>query len=139
MKASELRIGNLFRDKLTGTIIKVSELRPDKIFFDVLGDSLPDGWQAEPIPLTAEILEKIPKEFIDIFRKCKTTGKYVEYKKNPEGNAVKYRELFNTDMIIIVENPALPEGWKYRTIVAYVHEVQNLYFCLTGEELKIQL
>jgi len=125
MKPTELRIGNVFRDKVTGDIFPVLSLSKNKIVFDYVNFV---WWQAEPIPITEEWLLKlglwkdgdksglfsIPK---DIIKKC-------------EGdNGFKRSSFFFNDRL---------KRWmdcQTRVCVDYVHEVQNLVFALTGEEL----
>ncbi|MBO9671946.1 MAG: hypothetical protein J7577_00765 [Sphingobacteriaceae bacterium] len=62
MKATELRIGNLLRDKLTGAILRVDELNSEgKIVTYVIDRSkypLPKGWQLDYIPLTEDVFNK---------------------------------------------------------------------------------
>ncbi|WP_281225377.1 hypothetical protein [Flavobacterium aquiphilum] len=99
MKVTDLRIGNLFIDKYSKKIIPVLELlRNGNIIFDIEYFGI---WQAEPIPLTENWIEKL--------------------KFDHNHWATKW---------ILYDMPT-PTGIKY------VHQLQNLYFALTGEELTI--
>ena len=117
MKAEELRIGNLFKDKHSRKIIKVIKLSESKITFD---GCFYGEWQAEPIPLTEEILLKCGFEFFDNER------------------------IFNNFVIEDFHNGnyyfTAGEGIKlHEKHIEYLHQLQNLYFSLTGEELNVKL
>lgn len=116
MEATELRIGNLFIEYHSRKIIKVIGLEEKRIVFSGL---FLDKWQAKPIPLTKEILLKCgfyritgdlyTNDIIDI-----RVGKFIEIHKNR--NIINNKDLF-----------------------LYLHQLQNLYFALSGEELTINL
>ncbi len=116
MKAGELRLGNLFIEEYTNSIIQVIQLETDKIFFSL---KFVSQWQAKPIPLTEEWLVKFG------------------FKRFPWG-LVKENLLFRDD----IRNPCkelwLEVGNGYRVHIKYLHQLQNLYFALTGEELTIK-
>ena len=124
LQAHELRIGNLFQEQNSKEIIMVTELSQFKIGFS---GSFKGNWQAEPIPLTEEWLLKFG--FLD------TTG--VDY---------IYHVDLDFKLIIIPASDFYPQidkaddsGWKSVSLnkIKYVHQLQNLYFALTGEELKL--
>lgn len=116
IKANELRIGNIIYTTVFGghTLFEVLQRDFKKDFTDF-----------EPIPLTEEWLLKfgfnqpnVPqKEFIyEFLRICQNTNdQFVE------------TELFYT------ADPDIPNWLE----IKYVHQLQNLYFALTGEELTI--
>lgn len=120
IQANELRIGNCIQTVNDHTPFVIKELhmmhfimRPwDNILF-------------EPIPLTPELLEKIG------FRhgKYETTDSVVYFKVYSDG-----------DVKVVVEPDSDP---YYRTDIGqpirYLHQLQNLYFTLTGEELEVSL
>lgn len=118
MKATELRIGNYLYYKNTNDLAIV-ELIHKKHFDcrDEYGSFSPNG-NYEPIPLTEEWLLKLG--FDKKFSKDKFTiipnGK-LDYEKG--------RTYFNAWTILEHQ----PE---------YVHQLQNLYFALTGEELSYE-
>ena len=122
MKATELRIGNY---------ILISVLSGDKFvneLFAVNATTIRDAehygneWNAEPIPLTEEWLLKFGFEFYE--------GKRTIFNDSYERNNVRlnYRE----DKKIFY--------WEDRHYMElkYVHQLQNLYFALTGNELEIK-
>lgn len=124
IKASELRIGNLFTDKLR-RIHSVKGIHEDCIVIEYLRGvtDADNGWptksisfeDAQAIPLTIEWLRKFGFEGPIILRK-----KYIE-----------------------LEYGNFSKCWQYRNgevlyDILHVHQLQNLYFAMTGEELMIK-
>jgi len=119
MKATELRIGNLiFQSGQITTIENISRSRSINDWERVNNKRLFD---CTPIPLTEEWLLK----FAFVKRK---DGHY---------------NLFKHSEVEIIINRDF-DGWKCDGInfsvgrLGFVHQLQNLYFALTGEELKIK-
>lgn len=79
-------------------------------------------WQADPIPLTAEILEKAGFEPLDYG--SRDTSYYI-----PERDNDFFLRYY------VLEDVVRHEGKE----IKYLHQLQNLYFALTGEELKIDV
>lgn len=107
----ELRLGNLFKDQLTGEILIIIGItHKDKTFRVLNRDKypLPNGWKAIPIPLTEQWL-------IDFgilnSKNWSWNGYTIEY----------WVEDGDTACFVASAD--------------YVHQLQNLYFALTGEEL----
>ena len=125
MKATELRIGNFCQDNVTKTTIKVVELTNECITTYVIDRSkfpLKDGWKLQPIPLTEEWLlkfgfngecESFHMEGITI-EEVSDGGKWVVY---------MFDEYHAVECSL--------------AIVQHVHQLQNLYFALTNEELTL--
>lgn len=133
IKANELRIGNIidFDDCSTDRVrvdyvfcdddvwfVKWTQLTDDGWFID--GNSLLDEFK--PIKLTPEILEKAGFE--------------------------KPAHTYNGDIFHLAEWDEFPGCWcvamnKNNAILVlklkYLHQLQNLYFALTGEELTVNL
>lgn len=110
MEATEVRIGNLFNN---GGLIRPVEP------YDL------NHWNSiakEPIPLTEEWLERLGFEDLPDWLN--------EWKKD----IYWLNEVGETFQLGIgVTTPK----WQ-RTQIKYVHQLQNLYFALTGEELEIK-
>jgi hypothetical protein len=118
MKANELKIGNFIyygaNERVLDTLLFLQLLKYTTIF--------------EPIPLTEEWLLKlgwVKKE--NVFRMSKY---WVEFRNSKKHGVLIYFGCFN---------------FKYRIYfleifneLKYVHQLQNLYFALTGEELTIK-
>lgn len=120
MKANELRIGNLvmYNDQNTGLI-------PTPVQIDISDLILIQNGVNEcvynPIPLTPEILEK------------------AGFKNRYNKNCFLYKDKiggweyqFNGDIFSVGEQ-------VIKNRLQYLHQLQNLYFALTGEELNIDL
>ena len=119
MKAEELRIGNLFIEENSNEIIKVIELTTKNITFT--GD-FKGKWQAKPIEITHEWLLRFGFEIL------------TDSKKGFKSTSYSYRK----GIYICI-------GFNYGVVTfdfwqgnekKYIHELQNLYFALTGQELK---
>jgi hypothetical protein len=116
IKANELRIGNWYFEfgmprQATGLLIyKLESIRiRDKIAIDI-----------SPIPLTPEILEKCGFREYGPFSPWLTLGSFSW--SDPAG--ISYE---------IDEESAMLDHIKY------LHQLQNLYYAVTGEELTITL
>jgi len=118
LRASELRVGNI-------TTLGVVSLIDQDVFrvVDSEGDSFKNTWaEIKPIPLTEEWLLKFGFEsqynnmtYITTFNLSDTPFSYVQGK--------------------FVVNTSTGDFCVY---IDKVHSLQNLYFALTGEELKQQ-
>lgn len=121
MKVNELRLGNYFqleKDVLGGGVCRISKVK-DFIYLNQLINS--NG--VKPIPLTEEWLLK--------------------FGFNKEGNTI-YKELNGFEFGTINTNRYKPRFYlqtqgstsNITLPIKFVHQLQNLYFALTGEELK---
>jgi hypothetical protein len=124
MKANELRIGNWVNeyDALGGLFYS-------QVGWGIIGDLVDGLIPCEPIPLTLEILEKAGFDRDYVFEKW---GIYLK------------KHDYDTDRLTFRESEGFIcfDGIKYRTLfphIKYLHQLQNLYFALTGEELDINL
>jgi len=131
IQAKELRIGNWTYNNIQKYYMEVDKI--NLIGDD--GDSEINGWEEEdfdPIPLTIEILEKcgfeIGKKNYSLNMSCELFTYAVKKRF-----AIYYREN---------------HGWLYTNEQRYredsfymtsLHQLQNLYYALTGEELIVNL
>jgi hypothetical protein len=117
MEAKELRIGNWI--KLDG------ELETTVDCHDITQlDVAPHSIIIEPIPLTEEWLLKFGKTKL---------GLSVQQSSYPDGDLYVG---FDDKGICRLMNCS--EGFNFGKEIKYVHQLQNLYFALTGEELIIK-
>ena len=125
MKTNELRIGNYLNGK-QGHVI-VTEIRTNnsvKIHDNT--SSFYVGICLTPIPLTKEWLLKLGFEYSKFYNNYKVkAGQYF--------NSVRYDD---EDYEWCYNNDSSDAGCYYVTSIKYVHELQNLYFALNGEELN---
>jgi len=118
IKATELRIGNKLLYTISGEPLRVGEVT--QLYMAEGGGGAIDyhyplSW-AKPISLTPEILEACG---------------FIKFKKNVwrKGQLQWYSHL------AYLKNEDTDECYYIPTIVDYLHQLQNLYYALTGEEL----
>lgn len=137
LHAHELRIGNCLR--LGEVILKVSEIN-NNCFYTTEEDGndfKSTVWDIEPIELTEEWLLKFG------FIKSGTNTDSHWYKGDNEGisriGLKQYKDLFNNNHISFDFNVGGAYCISSVDIkIEFVHQLQNLYFALTGEELRIK-
>jgi hypothetical protein len=126
MKANELRIGNFL--KYDDEIIQVSNLCKNYVEFydkeDLLIGDTPKYFQ--PIELTEELLVKIGFE-----------GEMYEFCLHTDDFNITVNLIENRVDISYYGNCEAELCIKYN--VKYLHELQNLCYCITGQELNIEL
>lgn len=129
MKTSELRIGNwVIYEATTRIITSIGEY--DVLHYLANGKNKSDMYaspisQISPIPLTPEILEKVGFEYDGI-------AYNLRFYTNMDLTLVTYNEDGMHYWLKYYYGPAMPH-------IRHLHQLQNLYFALTGEELDIKL
>jgi hypothetical protein len=122
MKANELRIGNYVNYE--SEIKQISGITSNNDVFYV-GDSAPeDLGEFESIPLTEEWLIKFGFESVGL-----GGNRFVLY------NAIDGTSNFVIETDGIILYPQIDYDIVCWSEFKYVHQLQNLYFALTGEEL----
>lgn len=141
IKATDLRIGNWVNvpraDQSPFRIDGFEFLRPDscKIYQDsgmewdspfgkIKGHPL--TWELKdlsPIPLTPEILEKAGFKYLEYRNKFQKTG--FDFQLEEQTDVDDLRLLYGCE--------------NFGVRIHFVHQLQNLYFALTGTELTIRL
>ena len=116
LRAEELRIGNLVKD-IDGNIFNIKQ--------ENLCDFANGFIVVKPIPLTEEWLLKFGFE--------KTLN---QYKKLTLSNKIGCDNI--PFIILFLDNQYQYDDLRFRTNIQYVHNFQNLFFALTGEELTIK-
>lgn len=121
ISVGELRLGNLFIERETQEVIHVTGLHKDQIRFSGKFDQ---GWQAEPIPLTKELLVKFG---------CVKDGLEYTIDINGEEYVIShYGSVNGSEKGFVIDY-----DFKDRR-VQYVHHFQNRMFDKTGIELTIK-
>ena len=123
MKASELRIGNYVSSGKYNTVEEIIGIEPIKLFTTSGYSSI---GEYEPIPLTDEWLEKFGFKESEYAKKtllCDVGGfnSRLHIDINQDDICVSVEQVIANDVIYLH--------------CEYVHQLQNLYFSLTGEEL----
>jgi hypothetical protein len=126
LRASELRVGNI-------TTLGVVSLIDQDVFrvVDSEGDSFKNTWaDIQPIPLTEEWLLKFGFDKVGIALTSIAIAPL---------NLPCTFNLPNTPFSFCQGKLILTTGTgDFCVNIEYVHQLQNLYFALTGEELKEQ-
>jgi len=151
MKANELRIGNYLQDQNGNTLVVV-HLSNESIGATVVDRAkypLPDGWQMQPIEINSYILENCGFElydnytddsFVDFifesYRIWKSKYIYIAIHNNQEGgyDLGLSRQLQETIQIDEIDSDSINI-----TSLKYLHQLQNLYYSITGKELKVKI
>lgn len=118
MEATELRIGNYLQYK-SGEVFQIHSQDFSSL------ESIPEYLHPNPIPLTEEWLLKFG------FKKLSAISfeKYINANKS-----------FTIVYSMNAKRWSFPYHHKINTLVSfeYVHQLQNLYFALTGKELLLK-
>lgn len=128
MKANELRIGNYLNGK-RGHVV-VTEIRANnnvKIHDNT--SSFYVGICLIPIEITKEWLLKLGFEYSEYYKNYKVKA------GNSYFNSVGWND---DDCEWYYNNDISDAGCYYITSIKYVHQLQNLFFALTGQELTIK-
>jgi len=136
MKATELRIGNYVWDDYSGKMIVSAILESSAVYLRKT-IKLPSGeyliQNIEPIPLTEEWLLKFGLKIID--NDYEGGYDFTEYKGRLWENIILQTE----DKFYYFIHIDQDNFYSHTMIeIKYVHQLQNLYFALTNEELTIK-
>lgn len=137
IKATELRIGNMIESnhfesrqwhpiRVTGT--QMSPFGTEQISWKAMGccalgmEPIDEGYR--PVKLTCEILEKCG----------------FNYAANVTAYGVFSRQPYLFSVCVTEKGFELFGGqWPIGKTFQYLHQLQNLFFALTGEELEVKL
>lgn len=130
IQAKELRIGNWVNvdSDTDGTLIEnivVGTMEDGRCYLSNWLNIAMNPERIEGIPLTPEILEKAGFTKEQTFYKDSTWHKRDNIEIH-EGGVVFFTDTYENTVQLPVN-------------IQYVHQLQNLYFALTGEELQIEL
>jgi hypothetical protein len=114
IKPNELRIGNYIINPF-GAIITIDEIHKSGVKFKT---TIYDLTHCKPIPLTEEIILKCG------FQKHITSDFY---------------PTFSLKMINVNDGIVYVIGIGFLNHIKYLHQLQNIYFALTNQELNIKL
>jgi len=123
MNKEQFRYGNLCQDQ-NGNLLKVCKIDDNDVVFTVVDRSkfpLPDGWQAEGIPITEDWLQNFG--FVKL-------------------GSLDFFYIHNDVMNLKISEDLKMIAWYNMAIhnvdIGFIHQLQNLFFALTGSELQIQ-
>ena len=121
MKANELSLGNWIMLDNDDVWNKKYNKTFTKLTIDDFVEITSKSNLFSPIPLTPEILEKAG------FRQAITNDR------------IWLLRIGDTNLMLHIDGHAWSYSGPILIKIKYVHQLQNLYFALTGEELKIEL
>jgi hypothetical protein len=151
IKASDLRIGNLvmtnnsmYRDESVGKIAVITQIDSKRTCEEIKGTVslylIEDIWKdtygqwliyIEPIPITEEWLLKFGYNCVN---NTKMVFKLYHNDENADFSSLILKEVGNNPIWVYSVN----NRWTINPFpidLKYVHQLQNIYFALTGEEL----
>lgn len=138
MKTNELRIGNYV--KIDNILCEIVEIYEEAVYcYDKYGEDSHNINVVEPIELTEEVLLKIG------FEKGDTSSIYQRYYLEVCGNGqssfFRYDFYYNEQrrLGITFRNREGVENEFKKYDIKYLHQLQNVYFILTGKELEVEL
>lgn len=135
MEASELRIGNIINQ---GAMYGEQAIEAYQIYnyslFEKGGKVAEYYKDWQPIELTEEWIEKIGFEFFDYGVADNIIMR--EYFLN-KSITVRYKICLNSDGFNEFSIEVMGREMLLNGDVRYLHQLQNLYFAITGEELQI--
>jgi hypothetical protein len=128
MKASELRIGNYIR-----LMFNYEDYETIQVISDELVSVDKKQADYEPLPLTEEWLYKFGFKNID-----KGGNDYITY-TDPNHDYYLQLDVRRKDNKYLILDNSFDDLRAFSMVdIEYVHQLQNLYFALTGEELTFK-
>lgn len=142
IKAEELKINNWF--EYDGEYYQVNSINEPKLKETDYRVSFRNNSKTKPvyclhpIPLTEEILIKCGFGKVNITHRDNSVS-YGVFKKYPI--LIEENKLYENEDKYTVSRfaPSEINETNYLLHMDYIHQLQNIYFALTGEELKINL
>ena len=127
MTASELRIGNWVNIFLNDVDYNTIQIKVDDLYYILQKNGI-----YEPVPLTEEWLTKFGFEYVN-----KGDNDYIVY-ADPNHNYYLQLDVRKRDnKWIILDNTANELTAFAMVDIVHVHQLQNLFFALTGEALTL--
>ena len=145
LKCTDLRIGNWVKvnDPIFGVnAYKVATIRDNGII--TLSDNISCSVNnIEPIELTEELLVNIGFEKIELVEK-KLYMYYKEVRINNYSYLLDFRVMPKDECIVLYVMKLGDDEVDYSTIfyndnIKYLHQLQNTYYLLTGQEMEVEL
>ena len=118
--ARDLRIGNYIFSKETQSIQKITGITEEHPFFDSITFDYPNWDEIEPIKITVEWLEMLG------FKQNKFDSVY-----EIDNCQIEIYFFDNESRCTVCVDSVINKK------IEYVHQLQNLYFSLTGSELTV--
>lgn len=127
MKAKDLRVGNLV--KQPDRIGKVQEIWSDAVRLEGFNNGYSYGY-TEPIPLAEKWLLKLG--FNRVYHKLTGEHSHLPSHFNLNGFRIDVEYYCGSEEVCYYEFNLYPNA-----DLKYVHQLQNLFFAITGQELEL--
>lgn len=132
---NELRIGNLVDlGNRIAKIIEIYHLACVVVDLEETQDTIEDYERVKPIPLSEDWLYKFGFEQID-----KSSNSYIVYADQNHDYYLQIDVRRNNANYTILDNTFDDLRAFSMVDIIYVHQLQNLYFALTNQELILKL
>lgn len=126
MEANELRIGNYYRQLVLGDVVRVDLFTFSEWYSSIRCGDDSTGDYMMPIPITEEWLVKLGFDYIKNHKEYHNRGiNEGAYHLKRVGDAFNRWYLYHKEKMITSN-------------IRFIHQLQNLYFALTGIELEIK-
>jgi hypothetical protein len=138
MKANELRLGNWISNPIQDINLLVDITTLSKIFYDDNNKNINPKDKFQPIPLTEEWLVKFG--FIEAKRHVHYFEEVFYSKSIIKDSPNHYEQLVISLPLghIEVGEFNIEQSYLMNIEMNHVHQLQNLFYCLCGEELEIK-
>lgn len=128
IQANELRINNYVLRK--GFLFEDNNFYETKVTHNDIRACIVNKNHFKPIPLTEDWLLKFGFTKKDHTCSDKSISENLFFKEN-------YFVEFSEEGILFCQLHYFGQGW-FLKIIEYVHQLQNIYFALTGQELSLK-
>jgi hypothetical protein len=131
IKAEELRIGNYVFCLETYSVQRITGLTSEMPFIDAITFDYPNYDEIESIPLTEEWLFKFGFKYEEagVYGK---SGWFLKIRNQDNPTYLHFNNHLQCSLFVKIN----PFVFIDINTLKYVHQLQNLYFALTGEELN---
>lgn len=131
MKIQEIKFGNLI--KIKDEICRIIEIRESYVYGESATKILVSNIRtAKPIKITNNILQKIKNKKQEEFILGDNIITYLSFPN-------KKKEIFTAEINKNEVYISFQNITNSLIKIKYLHELQNLYYCITKEELEIDL
>lgn len=131
MKIQEIKFGNLI--KIKDEICRIIEIRESYVYGESATKILVSNIRtAKPIKITNNILQKIKNKKQEEFILGDNIITYLSFPN-------KKKEIFTAEINKNEVYISFQNITNSLIKIKYLHELQNLYYCITKEELEINL
>lgn len=131
MKIQEIKFGNLI--KIKDEICRIIEIRESYVYGESATKILVSNIRtAKPIKITNNILQKIKNKKQEEFILGDNIITYLSFPN-------KKKEIFTAEINKNEVYISFQNITNNLIKIKYLHELQNLYYCITKEELEIDL